>query len=439
MNLYTYGISPKKILYALSLIGILLLPSVASAGLDVSNPSRKYEVAIIKGADLPITGESIEGYSVMAIEDGKLAAIPFQFDDMNVKGLTFVPGAVVKVDGKENVIEAKDELAFMYKDMGPKSDDAAIKDTEGTIISELQITEDGISRYAYLVKGNSQRSEKVYAYYDLETGVIETDTYSMKFDPKNITVWSDWKIKGFTGTKSAPNVLDTMKARFFVRLGFIKVTLHNAIIPARTIAVKNGPIRSIVEADISIGALGIDILKGGVSVTLTPRAIRYPIFAFFPKAAKALSEFYIDVTVDHVDFEGTRYKSSISPDEPLIAGQKYSDKVREQYKSNNEHPWVAISSGHNWDMLFISRLSEGFDPVVSALYYDAASGDKPNKPENFKGSSAEMGLRLSEVPVGNDTIFEYSLYFGPDLWQGNDPKPAADAIFNPAKITVSNL
>ena len=439
MNLLAHGILPKRIVYTLSLISILLLPSIGSAGLEVSNPSRKYEVAIIKGEDLPITGESIEDYSLMAIEDGKLTPIPFQFDDMNVKGLTFVPGAVVKVDGKENVVEAKDELAFMYKDMGPKSDDAALKDMEGTIVSELGIAEDGTSRYAYLVKGNSQRSEKVYAHYDFETGFIETETYSIQFDPKNITVWSDWKIKGLTGTDSAPNVLDTMKARFFVRIGFLKASLHNAIIPARTIAVKNGPIRSIVEADISIGALGIDILSGGVSVTLTPRAIRYPIFAFFPKAAKALSEFYIDVTVDHVDFEGTRYKSSLGPDEPLIAGQKYSDKVREQYKSNIDHPWVSISSGHNWDMFFISRLSEGFEPTVSALYRDAGSGDKPNKPENFKGSSAEMGLRLSDVPVGNDTIFEYSLYFGPGLWQGNDPKQAAHDIFNPAKITVNNL
>jgi hypothetical protein len=176
-----------------------------------------------------------------------------------------------------------------------------------------------------------------------------------------------------------------------------------------------------------------------VSVTLTPGAIRYPIFAFFPKAAGALSEFYIDVTIDHIDFEGTRYKTSLGPEEPLISGQKVSDKVRAKYKSDIDNPWVSISSGHNWDMYFISRLSEGFTPKVDAIYWDEGAGDKPNKPENFKGSSAEMGLKLSDVPVGSDTIFEYSIYFGPDLWKGNDAKTGAHHIFNPAKVVVNQL
>lgn len=438
MNLLNQKIA-LKIPVLFGLIGTLILPSLVSAGMEVTNPSRQYEVTVVKGEALPITGEPTAEYSVMAIEGGKLSPIPFQFDDKNIKGLNFVPGAIVKVDGKENVVEAQDELAFMYRDMGPKADAAAIGSLEGAIVSELEITEEGTSRYAYLVKGNGQRSDKVYAHYDFETGFIETETYTIQFDPNNITVWSDWKIKGFTGTDSAPNVLDMMKARFFVRLGFLKATLHNAIIPARTIAVKNGPVRAIVEADISIGALGINVLTGGVSVTLTPQAIRYPIFAFFPKAAEALSEFYIDVTIDHVDFEGTRYKTSLGPEEPLIAGQKVSDKVRAQYKSDIDNPWVSISSGHDWDMYFISRLSEGFTPKVDAIYWDEGAGDKPNKPENFKGSSAEMGLKLSDIPVGADTIFEYSIYFGPDLWKGNDAKTAAYHIFHPAPVVVNQL
>ena len=372
--------------------------------MEVSNPSRQYEVTVVKGEALPITGKSTAEYSLMAIEEGTFSPIPFQFDDKNIKGLNFVPGAVVKIDGTENVVDAQDELAFMYRDMGPKADAVAIGDLNGAIVSELEITEDGTSRYAYLVKGNAMRSDKVYAHYDFKTGFVETETYTIQFDPENITVWSDWRIKGFTGTNSAPNVLDTMKARFFARLGFLKVTLHNSIIPARTIAVKNGPVRAIVEADISIGALGLNLLSGGVSVTFTPQSIRYPIFAFFPKAAEALSDFYIDVTVDHVDFEGTRYKTSLGPEEPLIVGQQVSDKVRAKYKADTENPWVSISSGHNWDMYFISRLSDGFDPKVDAIYWDKGAGDKPNKPnkpnkpENFKGSSAEMGLKLSDIP-----------------------------------------
>jgi len=438
MNLLTRIISWENSFF-LGLIGLLLIPSASYAGLDIPNPSREYELSIVKGSESPILGQSIKGYSVMAIDNGELLPIPFQFDDKNIKGLTFVPGAIVPVDGLVEIFEAQDELVFMYRDMGTKLNPEQQKPAQGNIISEFEITEDGISRYAYLVKGNPQRSDKVYAHYDFETGLIETETYTIQFDPNNITVWSNWNVKGFTGTKSAPNVLDTMKARFVLRLGFLKAALHNKIIPANTIAVKNGAVRAIVEADISIGALGINVLSGGVSVTLTPQSIRYPIFAYFPKAANALSEFYMDVTIDHVDFEGTRYRSSLGPTEPMIAGQKETILSRERYISDREHPWVSISSGHNWDMFFIARFNDGFEPKLSALFWDDAAGDKPNKPENFKGSSAEMGIRLTEIPVGTDALLEYSLYFGTDLWQGNNPERAAFDIFNPAQVTVNHI
>ena len=417
----------------------LMFPALVSAGLAVNNPSRQYEVTVVKGSELPIIGQSTEGYSVMAVEGAKLSPIPFQFDDKNTKGLVFISGASVKVDGKENVVEVQDELAFMYRDMGLKVNSVVMASLEGIIISEFEINEEEVSRYAYLVKGNSQRSDKVYAHYDFETGFVETDTYTVQFDPENITIWSDWKVKGFNGTDSAPQVMDMMKARFFIRLGFLKATLHNAIIPIKTVAVKNGPVRTAVEADISIGVLGVDILKGGVSATITPGAIRFPIYAYFPKAAGALSELYIDVSIDHVDFDGALYKTALGPEKPLVAGQKVKKEVLEEYKADADNPWVSVSSGNGWDTFLINRLSEGFHPKVSAVFRDEGAGTKPNKPENFKGSSAEMGMRLSEIPVGLEALFEFSAYFGPGLWDGDSPKAAAYNIFHPAKVVVNKL
>ena len=439
MNVNNRINSAKKLITAIGLISALIFSSSSNAGMEVSNPSRLYQITTIKGVNLPINGQAVDAYSVMAVESGKLIPIPFQFDDLNIKGLTFVPGAIIKVDGRENIIDDKDELSFMYKDMGPKSSPAIFESTQGTIISEFEITEDDTSRYAYLVKGHSARSDKVYAHYDFKTGSIETETYSLRFDPENITLWSDWKIKGFKSTENETNILDAMKARFFVRLGFIKATLHNAVIPASTIAVKNGPIRAIVEAEISIGALGMNLLTGGVSSSLSPGSIRFPIFAYFPKAVGTLSELLIDVTVDHINFEGARFSTPINPGQPLIAGEKYSDKIRKQYQSNLEQPWVSVSTPSNWDTYFLSRFSEGFSPTVSALYLDEGTNDKANKPENVKGSSAEFGIRLADIPAGQDALFEHNLYFGKNLWQGNDPKKAAHDFMNPPKVTINNF
>lgn len=425
-------------LVVLGVTGLTALSSISHAGIATPNPARHLEVTKIKGDSIPfMLGKATANYSVMTVSQGALTPIPFQFDDKNIKGLTYVPGGKVAIEGEENIMDPADELVFMYKDMGEHASPDIRGGAEGEVVSEFSIYEDGTKRFAYLVKGNAQRSDKRYTHYDFDTGLLDTETYSLQFDPGNIILWSDWKIKGFTGTDSAPNVLDTMKARIFARMGFLKTTLGNNLIPARTLAVKNGPIRSIVEADVSIAIFGIDLITGGVSVTFTAQTIEYPIFAIIPKAADVLSEFRMDVTLDYVDLDGSRYRTALGPKEPLITGKKVSDSVRAQYKSDLDNPWVAISTDKNWDMFFMFRHPEAFRPTLSALYRDKGAGDKTNKPERFKGSNSELGVRLEDIPTGAETYLEYSLFFGPDLWQGNNPEKAAYDIEHPAQVMIT--
>ncbi|MBL4608166.1 MAG: hypothetical protein JKY01_10110 [Pseudomonadales bacterium] len=423
----------------LSLSLILSLSATSLLANDTSQMSvaRELEVTIVTGKELPkLLNKSAESYSLMAMRDGKISPIPYQFDDINVKELVHVPGGKVPVDGKAGVIEENDQLAFMYKDMGPKATPELLQGIEGSVVSELEINEDGIQRYAYVVEGNSQRSNKRYAYYDFETGLVEAETYSLQLDPENIFVWEDWIIKDFSGTPSAPNVLDTMKIRVKAKLGFIKATLHNSLIPVSTIAVKNGPVRSIVEADASISLLGIDLAKGGLTVTFSAQKIEYPLFMFFPKAGSILSSLSIDVTVDYVDLEGSRYRTALGPKEPMITGSKEANKLRKQYKTDLEHPWQAISTGKNWDMFFFFFANEGFNPTLNAVYRDEKAGDDENGPERYEGSNSELGPTLSDIPFGKEGILSFNLYFGPDLWEGNNPEKAAEQIMNPAKVIV---
>lgn len=413
-----------------------LLASSPLMANDIS-PARKLEVTIVKGKQLPkLLNKETATYSVMALNNGQLQAIPFQFDDLNVKNLVYVPGGKLKIQGKEGILEDNDELVFMYKDMGAKASDAEFKKVAGSMVSELEISENGTQRYAYIFKDNAQRSEKHYAVYDQKTGLVSAETYSLQVSPKNILVWEDWKIKGFTGTPSAPNVLDTMKVRIKAKLGFLKATLHNSMIPVKTLAVKNGPVRAIVEADVSISILGIDLAKGGLSTTFTAQTIQYPLFVLFPKAAGALSALNIDVTLDYVDLQGSRYRTALGPKEPLITGSKEAGKLREKYTTDLAHPWNAISTGKNWDMFFFFMTDKNFKPTLSAMYTDAAAGDDANEPERFPGSNSELGHTLSNIPVGTEATLQFNLYFGPDLWQGNNPEAAAEQIMHPAQVSV---
>ena len=406
---------------------------------DISeiSPARMLEVTIVTGKELPkLLNKPSESYSIMAISDGEISPIPYQFDDINVKNLLFVPGGKLAAQGEEGIIEDNDELAFMYKDMGVKATAEQLTALEGSVISELEIDEDGIQRYAYVIEGNPQRSEKHYAHYNFETGLVEAESYTLQVSPDNILVWEDWNIKGFSGTPSAPNVLDTMKVRIKAKLGFIKATLHNSLLPVNTLAVKNGPVRSIVEADVSISILGIDLAKGGLVTVYSAQTIEYPLYVFFPKAGSVLSSLSLDVTLDYVDFEGSRYRTALGPKEPMITGTKEAEDSREKYTMDLDNPWIAISTGKNWDMFFFFERSEGFDPTLSAVYYDKKAGDSTNKPERYKGSNSEIGPSITDIPFGSEGTMEYNLYFGPDLWQGNNPEKTAAQIANRAKVIV---
>ena len=415
----------------------LLSPSLFANDTSQMSPARNLEVTIVTGKELPkLLNKSVEPYSVMAISDNNLTPIPFQFDDLNVKNLVHVPGGKIPAQGEVGVFEENDQLAFMYKDMGPKATQEQLQGIEGSIVSELEISEDGIRRYAYVLEGNSQRSDKRYAHYNFETGLVEAESYSLQLDPKHILVWEDWIIKGFEGTPSAPNILDTMKVRIKAKLGFIKATLHNSLVPVNTLAVKNGPVRAIVEADATIAILGINLAQGGLTTTFTAQTIEYPLFVFFPSAGKALSALSIDVTLDYVDFEGSRYRTALGPKEPMITGSKEAEKQREKYTTDLDNPWIAISTGKNWDMFFFFFRNEGFNPTLDAVYYDENAGDKANKPERYKGSNSELGPTITDIPFGSEGTLSFNLYFAPDLWQGNNPEKAAQQIMNPAKVSV---
>ena len=89
------------------------------------SPARFLEVVVMKGKELPaLLNSPVADYSIMAVHKGKLSSIPYQFDDKNIRGLTYVEGGILAVDGKVGILEEKDELVFMYKDMGIKAEEA---------------------------------------------------------------------------------------------------------------------------------------------------------------------------------------------------------------------------------------------------------------------------------------------------------------------------
>ena len=400
------------------------------------SPARAIEVSIIKGEQLPaLLGNSIENYSVMALVDNKFQAIPFQFDDMNLRGFVYAPGGKLEIEGKENIFEAHDQLAIMYKDTSSKATEEHIANTEGKVLAEMIFNDKGIDRYAYVVEGNSERSETFYTYFDREKGLIKTSAYSLQVDPDNLLIWEDFLYEGFTENRS---LLDTMKLRVRVKLGFLRATISNRLIPNRIVAIKNGPVRSIIEMDAGLSIFGIQLASAGASVVITENTTEFPVYITIPSAASVLADnLFIEISLDFNELDGMAYRTELGPKEPLVAGSGKGNP--EDYKVDLEHNWLSASSGKNWDIVAQFNRDPNFVATLGALYYEAERGDKADKPERIKGSSPQIGYTAENIPTGIDTFLGIDLFYSPDFWQGNNVEVAIQEINNPIPVQVSAL
>lgn len=396
--------------------------------------ARQMEVSIIKGKNIPaLLGKQFNDYSVMAVVDGVLSPIPFQFDERNKKGFLFAPGGKIPVDGQEGVLEAQDELAFMYTDTGVQASAAQLKTVAGQIVSEIKVSDGNTTGFAYLVKGNPQRSNRHYTYFDRETGKVTTQKFTLDTDPKNILSWSDMRYKDYQRDQS---VIDTMKIRIKARVGFIKATINNNLIPSRVVAVKNGPVRTVIEVDANISILGVTLGEGGASVTVNNQSVQFPVYATIPKAAAALSDLNIGISLDFHELDGAKVRTALGPKEPIIAGGGGSDL--KDHGVDLQHDWLAGSSGKNADILAFFVGSENFKPDLTLQYEDSVRGEnKIDKPERYEGGHPQVGYFVSNIPTGQDIVVGINLYFDKALWKGNNIEDAIAEVKKPAAITLT--
>lgn len=377
------------------------------------SPAHSRHLTIIKGAELPmLLDKSADSFSVMAVNDESFIPIPYQFDDIDVMGFPYVPNGYFEINGQEGIVEDQDELAFMFKDTGSKATDEQINQLEGNVVAELRFQANGASRYAYIVENNHQRSEKHYTNFDQESGLISTDTYTLQTTPDDILVWGDLMYSSYT---PGVTIFDTMKLRIRARLGFIKATIHNNLIPTKIIAIKNGPVRSLVSVKIKIALLGIKLANAGTVMTFNEDGFKVPVFAHIPAVAATLSDLSVDVSMDFNDFHGTKVRTALGPKTPLIVASHTGSKP-EQQKISFQDNWLAGTTGKDFDIIAFLLAPDDFKPTLEVLYRDAFWGAKPDKPERFKGPHPEIGYHIKNVPSSADLLFTVDVYFGNHFW-----------------------
>ncbi|PCJ13421.1 MAG: hypothetical protein COB04_16465 [Gammaproteobacteria bacterium] len=408
-------------------------------GEDTLSAARGMQLAIVKGSDIEkVLGHSSDDYSVMVFNGSELAPIPFQFDDLNDKGFPYVPGGSLVIDGQEGIIEAQDELVFMIRDSGSKANAEALAAISGKAVLELELKDDHMQRFAYLIKGNSDRSDVHYTHYNQETGFIKTDHFTLQTDPGNIFVWSDLLYEGYEANKS---IWDTMKIRIRARLGFLKTTLSNRFIPSEVIAVKNGAVRSIISVDATIALFGVELASAGANVTVTSQTLQFPVHITVPKAANVLSDLDIDISLDFHEMDGVHIRSGAGSKEYLIAGEEGLKKGAQpkDLALSPEDSWLTGTTRQGWDIVAFFVGSDNFTPDLDVLYLDHGRDSEEDGPERYEGSFPQVGYVVNELPIGKAIVIGIDLFFDDGFWADGNLERSVEELKNPVPVYAHSL
>ena len=79
--------------FVLSVLSVFFIFSYTAMAMPdgAISPARSIEVSIIKGEQMvPLLNNKAENYSVMSVNEGRLVAIPYQFDDVNLRGFIWL-------------------------------------------------------------------------------------------------------------------------------------------------------------------------------------------------------------------------------------------------------------------------------------------------------------------------------------------------------------
>jgi hypothetical protein len=422
------------------LVSAFVAPELLHADVIESSKSKARSVQLMEVTPdlLPqIKGQTYEDLSLQAVDaSGKLLPIPFQFDEYNRLGLHHVKGGDIETLGQEGVFDEKDELVFMNRDAGQKATPEQLTSASGKVLSELSISDDGQVRYVYLLKGNSARSQKDYAEYDAKTHTLKTDTWSMQTDPNNALLWTDHFIKSFDGGKTT--FADTMKVRVMAKVGFFSITLDNDNVVGKVVAVKDGPVRDIVQVATSVVVMKIPFLTLNMGLEISESSLDLPVSAAVPAAAKAIKAPVLTATLDFANVAGALVRSGLGSKEPSVVDNKMSAEEK-KFGLSQQEPWLALSTDKGYAgfmMIQSDEVSLGKGLSLTGIYKE---GTEEDKPERFPGSEPEMGFHITNLPPGDVVNFVITLFHVDKYWYNNTPEDFVHALLKQPEVSAKSL
>lgn len=434
---------------------------IANATINPSNPiesqATNSQVINIKLERFPsLVAHLFDDLVLIKADAGEIAAIPYQFDDMNVEGTPYTQSLSVNVAGEAGVADPADELLFMARDGGDKLNDSKLR-----FLQEIEYHHERKTRYVYVVKKSAVPdvlpSETQYVKYSEPAAAFQSDQYSLSTDKNNPLKWRDLTFSEYNGS-GITSLLDTMKVRISagVVTSFPRITITNDNMNAKIIDIIEGPIRTMVQTEATVVVMKVPVMKVHTLLVGYESRVDTVIRAQIPKVfGKLMKKPEITLSLDGNALNKAKVVSANKPNEPITVDGKMSRSEKILAESNYaQERWWWLSTGNNFDWIMNLVPGNQFSPELSAYYVDDRK--EKDKPERFRGQWPNMGYRLTGIDANqvinftiqiffssgkNDASLSQNQYLGQFLTQPDitlTPQNMAEAKAYPGDATIAN-
>lgn len=388
-------------------------PAVAPTAAQ-EHPVSQQKIIEIKGVELPeLAGKDFSAFTLFAVRQGMLMPIPHQCEDFDDEGYSWFKQSKTPLRGREGIFDTHDSLLFRFADAGSEMD--SLQASLAPELTQIQIKEGAETRYVYVAQQAMRFSHAPLAHYDADTGMIKTEFFTLQTAPDNLLQWSDFTYRNFQGL---PNntLLDTLKIRLEagVVLNNARITLDNQNLRTQVIAVKAGPVRTVMLAESSMNFAGVPVVFIDFQLQLYPQQINIDAKVEVPAVLKRLLRNpTATVTLDGYNLGGSELRSSVASESVIVDGKMEASESALANKSIQQNAWIWLSTHKGFDIFSTLYIPPNFNVPVTLQYQDSLTNE--DNPERFAGQGPNVGYHMKDVPVNDTFHFAFQAWFTDSL------------------------
>lgn len=397
--------------------------------------AKPYHIVELKGIEVPdLLNTAFEQLTLLSVQHGILMPIPFQLEDYDAEGYSWFKESGNPLLGKEHIFDEHDSLFFRYKDAGGKLDD--YNAGFARITAEIAITSPttGQTRYVYISDKLNGFIHKPLTHYDQETGIVESEYFRLKTNPDNFLIWNDFTYNTYQG-QNQESLLDTLKVRLNagVLLDGVRVTLDNRNIKTDIVAVKQGPIRTVILGSAYLTFAKVPVVFLDLNFQIYPQQYRIDAKVQVPAIlAQLLTTPKATITLDGNNLVGSQLRVSGDTKTPVMVDGSMSEQEKQlQNMGLPRDNWIWLTTQQGFDVVAQLFIPDNFQVPISVFYLD--DKDMKEKPERFAGQGPNVGYHIHDIPIDDTFHFGFSAFFAESV------KPQAPEEFMKSIASVPQI